>query len=86
MNNEKKKLTHNAVKRDPHTNMRSARNNWDFWTSLPEALHQVTITMSDRGIPYSYRHIGNCLKADPAYGRGVADALDIPVSKVPMDE
>jgi catalase len=46
-----------AVKRDPHTNMRSARNNWDFWTSLPEALHQVTIVMSDRGIPFSYRHM-----------------------------
>lgn len=46
-----------AVKRDPRTNMRSARNNWDFWTSLPEALHQVTITMSERGIPYSYRHM-----------------------------
>ncbi len=46
-----------AVKRDPKTNLRSARNNWDFWTSLPEALHQVTITMSDRGIPYSYRHM-----------------------------
>lgn len=46
-----------AVKRDPHTHMRSARNNWDFWTLLPEALHQVTITMSDRGIPYSYRHM-----------------------------
>lgn len=46
-----------AVKRDPKTNMRSAKNNWDFWTNLPEALHQVTITMSDRGIPYSYRHM-----------------------------
>ncbi len=46
-----------AVKRDPRTNMRSARNNWDFWSALPEALHQVTITMSDRGIPYSYRHM-----------------------------
>ncbi len=46
-----------AVKRDPHTNLRSARNNWDFWTSLPEALHQVTIVMSDRGIPATYRHM-----------------------------
>jgi catalase len=45
-----------AVKRDPRTNMRSAKTNWDFWSSLPEALHQVTITMSDRGIPLSYRH------------------------------
>lgn len=46
-----------AVKRDPRTNMRSAKNNWDFWTSLPEALHQVTIVMSDRGIPATYRHM-----------------------------
>ena len=46
-----------AIKRDPRTNMRSANNNWDFWTLLPEALHQVTITMSPRGIPYTYRHM-----------------------------
>lgn len=46
-----------AVKRDPRTNMRSAKNNWDFWTSLPEALHQITIVMSDRGIPATYRHM-----------------------------
>ncbi|MBC3269056.1 catalase [Pseudomonas sp. SWRI81] len=46
-----------AVKRDPRTNLRSARNNWDFWTLLPEALHQVTIVMSDRGLPQSYRHM-----------------------------
>ena len=46
-----------AVKRDPRTNMRSPTNNWDFWTGLPEALHQVTILMSDRGIPASYRHM-----------------------------
>ncbi|MDB5823339.1 MAG: catalase [Herminiimonas sp.] len=46
-----------AVKRDPKTNLRSAENNWDFWTLLPEALHQITIVMSDRGIPASYRHM-----------------------------
>ncbi|GAN34931.1 MAG: catalase [Candidatus Brocadia sp. AMX2] len=46
-----------AVKRDPRTNLRSAHNNWDFWTSLPEALHQITIVMSDRGIPATYRHM-----------------------------
>jgi len=46
-----------AVKRDPRTNMRSAKNNWDFWTSLPEALHQITIVMSERGIPATYRHM-----------------------------
>ena len=37
--------------------MRSAKNNWDFWTSLPEALHQITIVMSDRGLPATYRHM-----------------------------
>lgn len=46
-----------AVKRDPRTNLRSADSNWDFWTSLPDALHQVTIVMSDRGIPATYRHM-----------------------------
>lgn len=46
-----------AVKRDPRTHLRSAKNNWDFWNSIPEALHQVTIVMSDRGIPASYRHM-----------------------------
>ena len=32
-----------AIKRDPKTNMRSPNSNWDFWTLLPEALHQVTV-------------------------------------------
>jgi catalase len=46
-----------AVKRDPRSNLRNANSNWDFWTLLPEALHQVTIVMSDRGLPRSYRHM-----------------------------
>lgn len=46
-----------AVKRDPHTHLRSANNQWDFWTGMPEALFQVTITMSDRGIPNGFRHM-----------------------------
>ena len=46
-----------AIKRDPRTGMRSANNNWDFWTLLPEALHQVTLTMRPRGIPASFRHM-----------------------------
>jgi catalase len=46
-----------AIKRDPRTGMRSADSNWDFWSNLPEALHQVTIVMSDRGIPKSFRHM-----------------------------
>ncbi|MEG0823720.1 MAG: catalase [Erysipelotrichaceae bacterium] len=46
-----------AVKRDPKTGMRSAQNNWDFWTLLPETFHQTTIVMSDRGIPASFRNM-----------------------------
>jgi catalase len=46
-----------VVKRDPRTNMASPANNWDWWSLLPESLHQVTITMSERGIPASYRHM-----------------------------
>lgn len=46
-----------AVKRNPKTNLRDAEANWNFWTSLPEAIHQITIVMSDRGIPSSYRHM-----------------------------
>jgi catalase len=46
-----------AIKRDPRTGLRSADNNWDFWSLLPEALHQVTIVMSDRGIPKNFRHM-----------------------------
>ena len=46
-----------AIKRDPRTGMRNADSNWDFWTLLPEALHQVTIVMSERGMPKSYRHM-----------------------------
>ncbi|BCI51198.1 catalase [Mycolicibacterium litorale] len=46
-----------VVKRDPRSNLHSPRNNWDWWSLLPESLHQVTITMSDRGIPKSYRHM-----------------------------
>jgi catalase len=46
-----------VVKRDPITHLHSTQSNWDFWTLLPEALHQVTIVMSDRGIPKSYRNM-----------------------------
>ena len=44
-------------KRDPKTNMRSAKAMWDFWSLSPESLHQITILMSDRGLPKSYRHV-----------------------------
>lgn len=44
-------------KRHPRTNMRSTTAMWDFWSLSPESLHQVTILMSDRGLPKGYRHV-----------------------------
>ena len=46
-----------SQKRDPHTNMRSKTAMWDFWSLMPESLHQVLILMSDRGTPYGIRHM-----------------------------
>lgn len=42
-------------KRDPQTNLKSPQMMWDFWSLSPEALHQITILFSDRGIPDGYR-------------------------------
>ena len=44
-------------KRHPKTNMRSPTAMWDFWSLSPESLHQVTILMSDRGLPTDVRHV-----------------------------
>lgn len=44
-------------KRDPQTNLRSNTAMWDFWSLSPESLHQVTILMSDRGLPKSFRNV-----------------------------
>ena len=38
-------------KRHPRSNLRSPTAMWDFWSLSPESLHQVTILMSDRGLP-----------------------------------
>ena len=44
-------------KRHPQTNLKSPTMVWDFWSLNPESLHQVMILMSDRGTPFSYRHM-----------------------------
>lgn len=44
-------------KRNPRTHLRSNDAAWDFWSQVPESMHQVMILMSDRGIPASYRHM-----------------------------
>ena len=54
-----KKFSHfiHTQKRDPKTNCKSPTMMWDFFSLNPESLHQVIILMSDRGTPYSYRHM-----------------------------
>ncbi|MFO7998335.1 MAG: catalase [Bacteroidales bacterium] len=44
-------------KRNPKTNLKDANMFWDFFSLNPESMHQVMILFSDRGTPYSYRHM-----------------------------
>jgi catalase len=44
-------------KRHPKTNLRSTTAMWDYWPLSPESLHQVTILMSDRGLPVDPMHM-----------------------------
>lgn len=44
-------------KKDPHTHVQNPNAVWDFWSQSPESLHQVTILMSDRGIPATFRNM-----------------------------
>ncbi len=44
-------------KRNPITGVKNNLAHWDFVSLSPETLHQITILFSDRGIPYSYRHM-----------------------------
>ena len=44
-------------KRHPATNCKDPNMFWDFLSLTPESIHQVTILFSDRGTPFSYRHI-----------------------------
>jgi catalase len=44
-------------KRHPRTNLRSPTAMWDYWSLSPESLHQVTILMSDRGLPTGIRNM-----------------------------
>lgn len=46
-----------SQKRLPDSSLRSHNMMWDFWSLSPEAIHQVTFLMSDRGTPRTYRHM-----------------------------
>jgi catalase len=52
-------------------------------TEQKEALFNNTAgSVGDATIDVQKRHIGNCLKADPAYGAGVANALGISLDDI----
>ncbi|KAG0373488.1 hypothetical protein BGX24_011632 [Mortierella sp. AD032] len=44
-------------KRNPQTNLKDADAFWDFLSLVPESLHQVAILFSNRGTPFSFRHM-----------------------------
>jgi len=44
-------------KRHPQTNLPDADMVWDFWSLVPESIHQVSILFSNRGTPDGYRHM-----------------------------
>jgi catalase len=46
-----------SQKRQPDTGLRDNNMQWDFWTLSPESAHQVTVLLSDRGTPRTYRHM-----------------------------
>ncbi len=46
-----------SQKKNPRTNLPDPAAMFEYWASHPQSLHQATILMSDRGIPYSHRHM-----------------------------
>ncbi|KAK5144984.1 peroxisomal catalase A, partial [Oleoguttula sp. CCFEE 6159] len=44
-------------KRNPQTNLKDATMFWDYLSTHQEAAHQIMHLFSDRGTPYSYRHM-----------------------------
>ena len=46
-----------SQKKDPKTNLPNPAHHFEFWANHPQSMHQITVLMSDRGIPASLRHI-----------------------------
>jgi catalase len=46
-----------SQERLPDSGLRSNNMQWDFWSLSPESAHQVTMLMSDRGTPRTFRHM-----------------------------
>ena len=46
-----------SQKKDPTNNLPNPNMAFEFLVNSPQSFHQYTILMSDRGIPFSYRHM-----------------------------
>ncbi|WP_329519031.1 catalase [Spirillospora sp. NBC_01491] len=46
-----------SQKRRADNHLHDHNMQWDFWTQSPESAHQVSLLMSDRGTPFSWRHM-----------------------------
>jgi catalase len=46
-----------SQKKNPKTNLPDPARMFEYWANHPQSLHQMTILMSDRGIPRSWRHV-----------------------------
>lgn len=46
-----------SQKKNPRSNLPDPAAIYEFWANHPQSLHQMTILMSDRGIPASYRQM-----------------------------
>lgn len=46
-----------SQKKNPRSNTPDAARIYEYWANHPQSLHQMTILMSERGIPRSWRHM-----------------------------
>jgi len=44
-----------SQKRDPKKGYKDPKRMWDYWAKAPQAMHQIMILFSDRGIPDGFR-------------------------------
>lgn len=50
-------LVHTQKARNPRTHFQDPNIYWDFLCNNPESVHNTMFVMSDRGTPFSYRHM-----------------------------
>jgi len=48
---------------------------WDFWTNVPESLHQVSFLFSDRGTPDGFRHMNGYSSHTYKWVNGAGEAF-----------